>query len=113
MTEQVVKFMSRGLPRGADPGQFIRAFPGTEQRWGSCRFTLDVDETEYDWLVVYHDIPKDGNWLVEQKLSCPRRNTILITPEPAATLGISVGLLALGCWRRSRAMRGTRHGGDI
>ena len=84
MREQVVKFMSRGLPRGADPGQFIRAFPGGIQRWGNCRFTLDVDAADYDWLVVYHDIPKNGNWLVEERLQCPRAHTILITPEPSS-----------------------------
>jgi hypothetical protein len=84
MKEQVVKFMSRGLPKGADPGQFIRAFPGQEQKWGNCRFTLDVDATDYDWLVVYHDIPKDGRWLVEISLCCPKECTILITPEPSS-----------------------------
>lgn len=84
MKEQIVKFMSRGLPKGADPGQFIRSFPSQEQRWGNCRFTLNVDATEYDWLVVYHDIPKDGNWLVEIPLYCPREHTILITPEPSS-----------------------------
>lgn len=82
--EIVVKFMSRGLHRGDDPGQFMRMFPGSIPRWGNCRFTLDVEAGEYDWLVVYHDIPKDGNLLVEMELACPRRQTMLLTPEPSS-----------------------------
>ncbi len=87
ITEQsdiIVKFMSRGLPRGQDTGQFLRLFPGSVPRWGRCRFVLDFDCHEYDWLVVYHDIPKDGKRLVELPLFCPRERTILITPEPSS-----------------------------
>jgi len=82
--EVVVKFMSRGLPKGQDPGQFMRLFPDSVPRWGRCRFTFDVDCHEYDWLVVYHDIPKDGKRLVELPLFCPRERTILVTPEPSS-----------------------------
>ena len=83
-SEVVVKFMARGLPKGEDPGQFMRLFPGSVPRWGTCRFTFDVDCHDYDWLVVYHDIPKDGKILVELPLFCPRERTILLTPEPSS-----------------------------
>lgn len=82
--EIIVKFMSRGMPRGADSRQITRMLPGREQRWENCRFVFDVDCREYDWLVVYHDIPKDGHLLVETKLACPREHTMLLTPEPSS-----------------------------
>jgi hypothetical protein len=79
-----VKFMSRALPEWKDRGQFIRHFPGSVPRWGNCEFTMDVNCNEYDWLVVYHDLPKNGNRLIETKVHCPREQTILITPEPSS-----------------------------
>jgi hypothetical protein len=81
--EITVKFMSRGLPRGRKPHLFLRQFPGLTPQWGKCRFVFDVDCREYDWLVVYHDIPKDGNFKVQQTLDCPRQKTMLITTEPS------------------------------
>lgn len=78
-----VKFMSRGLPRGRRPNLFLRQFPGLEPAWGRCRFNFDVDCREYDWLVVYHDIPKSGERKVEECLACPREKTILVTTEPS------------------------------
>ena len=46
--------------------------------WGGCRFALAPDTRRYDWLVVFNDLP------VEERLACPRENTILITTEPAS-----------------------------
>lgn len=83
MKKITVKFMSRGLPKGRKPHLFLRQFPGLRPQWGNCRFVFDVDCREYDWLVVYHDIPKDGNFRVQQALDCPRQKTMLITTEPS------------------------------
>lgn len=81
--EIVVKFMSRGLPRGRAPNLFLRQFPGLEPRWGNCRFDFDTECSRYDWLVVYHDLPKEGRRRVVQPLRCPREKTILVTTEPS------------------------------
>ncbi len=82
--EVVVKFVARGLSRGEDPGYFSRHLPGASQVWGRCRFTFDLENEDYDWLVVYHDIPEEGKWLHELPLHCPQENTILITSEPSS-----------------------------
>lgn len=79
----VVKFMHRGLRRGGSIAGFLRQFPGGVSLWGNCRFEFDVDCKEYDWLVVYHDLPKSGGFFTEEKLCCPRERTLLITGEPS------------------------------
>jgi len=79
-----VKFMQRGLKRGSSAEQFIRQFPLSYPQWGNCHFDFDVDCREYDWLVVYQDIPKDTSYLSEEKLACPREKTMLITGEPSS-----------------------------
>lgn len=48
-------------------------------------FITDRHERDYDWLVVYDDLPpRDGERLSlgEEILACPRENTALITYEP-------------------------------
>ncbi len=50
-------------------------------------YTQDPEATDYDWLVVYDDLPPlaDERFSKRQEiLSCPRENTILITYEPAS-----------------------------
>lgn len=84
MVEVRVKFMARGLTRGSSPAQYRRMLPDSSPTWGNCRFLFDIDETDYDWLVVYHDIPDQDSWLIEQRRHCPRENTILVTLEPSS-----------------------------
>ena len=79
-----VKFMHRGLRRGRSCEGFLRQFPGLFPQWGNCIFDFDVDCTEYDWLVVYQDLPPSGNFFTEEKLLCPREKTLLITGEPSS-----------------------------
>ena len=57
--------------------------PGNKAKWGSCTFTFNPLEKEYDWLVVISDIPKIIPHRVET-LSCPKENTILVTTEPSS-----------------------------
>ena len=45
--------------------------------WGGCRFEFSPDCRKYDWLLVINDLPG------EERLACPRENTILIITEPA------------------------------
>ncbi len=78
-----VKFMHRGLRRGRSPEMFLRQFPRSLPQWDNCVFDFDVDCRDYDWLVVYHDIPKDDTFFTEEKLNCPKEKTILITGEPS------------------------------
>ncbi len=78
-----VKFMHRGLRRGGSIAGFLRQFPGGVPGWKNCNFVFDVDCKEYDWLVVYHDLPRDDGYFTEEKLHCPRERTMLITGEPS------------------------------
>lgn len=79
-----VKFLARGLRRGQDPGQFRRMLPDAAPKWRKCRFIFDIDDHDYDWLAVYHDIPAQSSWLIQHPLHCPRERTILITGEPSS-----------------------------
>lgn len=78
-----VKFITRSMVPGNPNDRWLRQFPGTTSQWGNCRFVLDVDATDYDWLVVYHDLPRLPWTLSEEQLHCPRENTILVTTEPS------------------------------
>ncbi|MBM9605035.1 glycosyltransferase family 10 domain-containing protein [Desulfopila inferna] len=79
-----VKFLHRGLERGNSAAGLLRQFPGCFPQWGNCLFTFDVDDREYDWLVVYQDLPRSKSFFTEEKLCCPREKTILITGEPSS-----------------------------
>ncbi|WP_173480049.1 MULTISPECIES: glycosyltransferase family 10 domain-containing protein [unclassified Marinobacterium] len=53
----------------------------------NCTFTFDIDEREYDWLVVYDDLPpsnKERRSMRQEKLACPPEKTILVTSEPSS-----------------------------
>lgn len=78
-----VKFLHRGLRRGCSPATFLRQFPGNRPQWGECLFDFDVDCRDYDWLVVYHDLPPDDTFFTEERLACPKEKTLLITGEPS------------------------------
>ncbi|HKJ65150.1 MAG TPA: hypothetical protein VJ969_07085, partial [Desulfopila sp.] len=56
-----VKFMHRGLERGNSAAGLLRQFPGCYPQWRNCLFTFDVDCRDYDWLVVYQDLPDSGS----------------------------------------------------
>lgn len=62
---------------------YKRQSPGNQAKWGSCTFTFNPLEQNYDWLVVVGDIPKIIPNRVE-RLSCPKENTILVTTEPSS-----------------------------
>jgi hypothetical protein len=77
-----VKFISRvKLPDGNIGESYLRRFPGGEPVFGNCRFLFDRDCRDYDWLVVYDDLPRDTH---EETLACPRENTLLLTGEPSS-----------------------------
>lgn len=47
--------------------------------WDGVQFTRDPECKDYDWLMVYDEMPRDLNF---EELSCPRSHTILVTQEP-------------------------------
>jgi Glycosyltransferase family 10 (fucosyltransferase) C-term len=71
-----VKFLGNYAVRG-----WIRQFPGNVPVWGRCEYLLDPDARDYDWFVVYNDFPGEHR---EEKLSCPSRQTLLVTSEPSS-----------------------------
>ncbi|HEX5790450.1 MAG TPA: glycosyltransferase family 10 [Luteolibacter sp.] len=77
-----VKFLSRvRLPDLNVGPDFLRRFRGRVPEMGRCRFIFDNDCRDYDWLVVYDDLPRDHT---QEPLACPRGNTLLITGEPSS-----------------------------
>ena len=79
--EVTVKLLAR-MPAELAARQFGRQLP-PDGALGNCRFIFDPTTTDYDWLVVYHDLHgAHGDGGVE-RLRCPRANTILITTEPS------------------------------
>ena len=81
----IVKFLSKGLPRrDSNKLRYSRQLPGDNSQWGKCRFIFDPHVQEYDWLVVYHDLPREPKSASIERLQCPREKTILITGEPSS-----------------------------
>ncbi|MDP1708720.1 MAG: glycosyltransferase family 10 [Gammaproteobacteria bacterium] len=77
-----VKFLSKTGER-----IWRRQLPGHGALWGNCEFIFDKDERDYDWLVVYDDLPstKGERFSVRvEPLSCARENTLLVTTEPSS-----------------------------
>ncbi|EIF50995.1 glycosyltransferase family 10 domain-containing protein [Sulfurovum sp. AR] len=77
-----VKLLNRGSLADEESG-FKKQSPHNDAKWGSCSFTFNPLETDYDWLVIIDDIPHITPNRVEQ-LSCPKENTILVTTEPTS-----------------------------
>jgi hypothetical protein len=61
--------------------RWLRQFPGNRPVWGHCEFVLDPEAEEYDWLVVYNDLPPH---VKEVDLPCAQEQTILVTTEPSS-----------------------------
>ncbi len=71
---------------GTETANLLRRFPGSTPVWNHCEFLFDYNERDYDWLVVYDDLPpvkgeRFGLWV--ESLACPRDHTLLITSEPS------------------------------
>jgi len=92
-----VKFLCR-----AQPDIWANLFfPGGNPTWARCDFIFDREAREYDWLVVYEDLPATGTErrpMREELLACPRQNTILLTTEPPSIKVYGKGLTSqYGC----------------
>ena len=80
-----VKFMTKA-PASDKREYFLQMFPGEKPEWGRCQFIFDQLERDYDWMVVYDDMPSVSGerfTLWEEALACPREHTMLITSEPS------------------------------
>lgn len=80
-----IKLLGKYQP-DRDGEAWLARFPGGNPVWGNCHFVFDRNCREYDWLVVYGDMPLVGDQhrpLWEEELACPRQNTIFITYEPS------------------------------
>ena len=56
-------------------------------RYPQLEFCFDPAERDYDWLVIYDDLPKQGTErfsVAQEELACSPENTILITYEPSS-----------------------------
>lgn len=72
--------------RGKENQALHHRFPSGIPIWGRCEFIFENDARDYDWLVVYDDLPpvnRERFTLWEETLACPKANTLLITVEPS------------------------------
>jgi hypothetical protein len=81
-----IKFLGKFKP-GHDGEGWLKCFPGNQPYWGNCEFIFDRDCRDYDWLVVYDELPSLAGerhplWL--EDLACPPENTLLMTVEPSS-----------------------------
>lgn len=83
-----IKLLGKSKP-GRDGEGWHRRFPGGAPGhtvWENCEFILERERRDYDWLVVYDDLPSlagERHTIWEEILACPRQNTLLITSEPS------------------------------
>lgn len=64
-----------------------RQLPDVAPEWRNCTFTLDPGARDYDWLVVYDDLPAkhgEARKLRHEMLACPAEHTLLTTSEPSS-----------------------------
>lgn len=57
----------------------------TPIRWGNCEFCYGSDVRDYDWLIVYDEIPKGSSGSIVNQvepLACHPDQTLLVTGEP-------------------------------
>ncbi|MCX6936627.1 MAG: glycosyltransferase family 10 [Verrucomicrobia bacterium] len=90
-----VKFVSRGSTLRREI--WLRQFPGNQPVWKNCHFSFDSETRDYDWLVVYDDLPsiaKERFSRRKETLACPREHTLLITGEPSSVKIYGTAFLA-------------------
>ncbi len=66
---------------------WMHQFPHNEPVWGNCEFTFERDARDYDWLLVYDDLPErkgEPKKTTREELACPRAHTLLVTSEPSS-----------------------------
>lgn len=77
-----VKLISR-----VPTAHWLHQLPQGAPHWGNCRFVFDREAREYDWLVVYDDIPESAGIdrrHAHEVLACAAQHTLLVTTEPSS-----------------------------
>lgn len=66
---------------------WLHQFPHNEPVWEGCEFVFGRDVRDYDWLLVYDDLPSragEAKRIAREELACPREHTLLVTTEPSS-----------------------------
>lgn len=66
---------------------FLHQLPSGNPKWGNCVFSFDPANHDYDWLVVYEDLPGLPTIPRQRRcesLACHPRHTLLVTTEPSS-----------------------------
>ena len=66
---------------------WMHQFPHNEPVWGECEFVFERDARDYDWLLVYDDLPQregEPKKTTREELACRRAHTLLVTSEPSS-----------------------------
>jgi len=66
---------------------WLHQFPHNEPIWGECEFVFARETRDYDWLLVYDDVPArpgEAKKVSREPLACPREHTLLVTMEPSS-----------------------------
>jgi len=69
------------------PAHWLHQLPHGSNRWDRCEFLFQRDAREYDWLVVYDDIPPEAGKpksSASEILACAPSNSMLVTTEPSS-----------------------------
>lgn len=77
-----VKLLSRFPPE-----HWLHQLPHGLPRWGHCEFLFERDARDYDWAVVYDDVPPESGKTGRhgsEPLACPPAHTLLVTTEPSS-----------------------------
>lgn len=81
-----VKFLYSGQSSQNIP-RWLRQFPDCNPVWGNCLFIFDKQEPNYDWLVVYNDLPTmtaNDPTSAREESKCNPKHSLLITSEPSS-----------------------------
>lgn len=81
-----IKVLSKGTPEVSEK-LWNRQLPRDLVDKTGVRFVFDPNCQNYDWLVVYDDLPMPSgakHSLYAEDLRCDPRNTVLITAEPSS-----------------------------
>jgi len=80
-----IKLLIRGNKKNKHDA-WLRQFPSNVPVWGNCHYIFDDECTDYDWLVVYDDLPPMKSERFSKRienLQCDSKNTLLVTSEPS------------------------------
>ena len=81
-----VKFLAR-TAADQDPALWTALLPDADPKAWGVRYTFDMEARDYDYLVVYEDLPyppgsSRSEWV--ERLSCAPENTLFVTSEPTS-----------------------------